>query len=167
MDLSLSFLDGVIYGEGTDDVGAFLIHGRYDAASRECDWVKTYPGSHQVNYHGFREGKGIWGRWDIGLFGHGGFHIWPLGEGCVETAVEKAGAGTVPKEVESPTGPARKPEELNRLAGLDPRRIPWKPGFGKVSAHALPSPCRDSAWESETNKGGRFAPEFWPRARHE
>lgn len=111
MDLRLSFLDGVICGEGTDDVGAFLIHGRCDAASRECDWVKTYPGSHQVNYHGFREGKGIWGRWDIGLFGHGGFHIWPLGEGGAETAIEKAGTGTVPREVESPTGPASKPEE--------------------------------------------------------
>ncbi len=146
MDLRLSFLDGVICGEGTDDVGTFLIHGRYDAASRECDWIKTYPGSHQVNYHGFREGKGIWGRWDIGLFGQGGFHIWPLGEGHDATAVVKAGASSVPMEIEPPIGPASKPEELNRLAGLCPRRIPWKPGFWMVSAQLLPSQCRDAAY---------------------
>lgn len=79
MDLQLEFCGGTITGEGIDDVGKFLIKGRYDAAAGECYWIKTYPGSHDVYYRGFREGKGIWGTWDIelGARGHGGFHIWP------------------------------------------------------------------------------------------
>src|SRR5258708_16717409 len=53
------------------------IKGRYDSSSRECFWMKTYPGSHVVFYWGYREGKGIWGRWEIAMDCHGGFHIWP------------------------------------------------------------------------------------------
>ena len=60
-------------------VGRFLISGRYDCANLECWWTKTYPGSHDVHYRGFREGKGIWGTWEIGLHSRGGFHIWPKG----------------------------------------------------------------------------------------
>jgi len=83
MDLDLSFANGDLRGGGCDDVGRFLVTGRYDAANRECYWTKTYPGSHQVYYRGFREGKGIWGAWHIARSSHGGFHIWPrgLGEG--------------------------------------------------------------------------------------
>ena len=73
------------------DVGAFVIKGRYDAANLECHWTKTYIGAHNVFYKGFREGKGIWGTWDIGLFGHGGFRIWPrnAGEGEEQAAKEE------------------------------------------------------------------------------
>ena len=78
MELQLRFVDGRLRGEGTDDIGPFVIVGRYDAESAECDWLKTYPDKHAVFYQGFREGKGIWGRWDIGPSGHGGFHIWPV-----------------------------------------------------------------------------------------
>jgi len=81
MDLQLTFSDGVIAGAGNDDVGPFLIKGTYNAQSRECWWSKTYVGSHTVLYRGFREGKGIWGTWDIGILSHGGFHIWPKAEG--------------------------------------------------------------------------------------
>lgn len=35
--------------------------------------------AHDVFYKGFREGKGIWGTWEIRKVGRGGFHIWPLG----------------------------------------------------------------------------------------
>src|SRR5262249_6411253 len=76
-------------GDGNDDIGRFLIRGKYDAVNRECHWTKTYPGSHDVHYRGFREGKGIWGTWEIGLFAHGGFHIWPKGEQGSETVAEK------------------------------------------------------------------------------
>ncbi len=79
MDLDLAFAEGSIRGEGNDDVGRFLISGRYDCANLECWWTKTYPGSHDVHYRGFREGKGIWGTWEIGLHSRGGFHIWPKG----------------------------------------------------------------------------------------
>lgn len=79
MDLELSFANGQMSGTGVDDVGRFTIRGRYDAASRECHWTKSYLGAHDVFYRGFREGKGIWGTWEIGMFSHGGFHIWPKG----------------------------------------------------------------------------------------
>lgn len=74
-------------GDGNDDVGRFVIQGRYDVAARECEWVKTYPGSHDVHCRGFREGKGIWGAWEIGagLWSQCGFHIWPKGLGEGET----------------------------------------------------------------------------------
>src|SRR5262249_30674533 len=77
MQLDLAFGNGRIFGGGVDDVGHFLIKGRYDAANGECSWTKTYLGAHDVFYRGFREGKGIWGRWEIGALAHGGFHIWP------------------------------------------------------------------------------------------
>ena len=67
-------------GDGADDVGSFLIKGRYDSANRDCHWTKTYVGAHDVFYKGFRDGKGIWGTWEIGSAWKGGFHIWPLGE---------------------------------------------------------------------------------------
>jgi len=94
MDLHLDFGGGCISGDGDDDVGRFLIRGRYDVASLECHWTKTYPGSHDVQYRGFREGKGICGAWEIGIFAHGGFHIWPKGapEGEAETSAAEASA---------------------------------------------------------------------------
>jgi hypothetical protein len=79
MDLHLTFANGTMRGDGNDDIGRFLIDGHYAAQSCECHWTKTYPGSHSVFYHGYREGKGIWGRWEIGAFSRGGFHIWPRG----------------------------------------------------------------------------------------
>jgi hypothetical protein len=80
MDLHLTFANGHMSGAGNDDVGAFVIKGRYDATSLECHWTKGYLGGHEVYYQGYREGKGIWGRWEINAFDHGGFHIWPKGE---------------------------------------------------------------------------------------
>ncbi len=89
MDLTLTFANGQLDGDGRDDIGIFLIKGRYDAARGECHWTKTYVGAHDVFYRGFREGKGIWGTWEIGLWNHGGFHIWPRGEGSGEAEVER------------------------------------------------------------------------------
>jgi hypothetical protein len=83
MDLQLTFANGNMSGDGADDIGRFLIKGRYDAASHECYWTKSYLGAHDVFYRGFREGKGLWGTWEITIHDHGGFHIWPrqAGEG--------------------------------------------------------------------------------------
>jgi hypothetical protein len=81
MVLQLTFANGNMSGDGEDDVGRFLIKGRYDAASHECYWTKGYLGAHDVFYRGFREGKGIWGTWEITIRDHGGFHIWPLQAG--------------------------------------------------------------------------------------
>jgi len=79
MDLVLTFATHIISGDGRDDVGLFFIAGRFDNTNGECYWAKTYVGAHDVYYRGFREGKGIWGLWEL-KEGSGGFHIWPLGE---------------------------------------------------------------------------------------
>ena len=92
MDLQLTFANGNMSGDGMDDVGRFLIKGRYDAASRECYWTKSYLGAHDVFYRGFREGKGIWGTWEIVIHDHGGFHIWPRLAGEGEERAETAAA---------------------------------------------------------------------------
>ena len=84
MDLHLEFSHGKMTGSGSDDVGGFIIRGRYDSASRQCCWTKTYPASHDVFYEGYAEGKGIWGRWEIPFDSHGGFHIWPKSVGEAE-----------------------------------------------------------------------------------
>lgn len=90
MELHLTFANGNMRGDGVDDVGRFLVKGRYDAASHECYWNKTYVGAHDVFYRGFREGKGIWGTWEISLLAHGGFHIWPRQAGKGEARSEAA-----------------------------------------------------------------------------
>src|SRR2546423_682668 len=89
MELNLTFSQGAMSGDGRDDVGLFLINGKYDVQSRECYWTKTYMGAHDVYYRGFREGKGIWGTWEIGIFARGGFHIWPVGASEGEEKVGK------------------------------------------------------------------------------
>jgi hypothetical protein len=88
MQLHLTFANGVISGDGNDDIGRFLIKGRYDIQSAECHWTKGYVGSHDVFYRGFREGKGIWGTWEIAILNHGGFHIWPKQAGDAEATTE-------------------------------------------------------------------------------
>ena len=78
MDLALSFADHTVSGDGGDDIGRFFVTGRFDGTNGECYWTKTYIGAHDVYYRGFREGKGIWGLWELPNES-GGFHIWPLG----------------------------------------------------------------------------------------
>jgi hypothetical protein len=90
MELNLTFASGNMSGGGVDDFGRFLIKGRYDAASHECYWTKTYLSAHDVFYRGFREGKGIWGTWEIAIHSHGGFHIWPRQAGEGEERTESA-----------------------------------------------------------------------------
>ena len=90
MDLDLSFANGNMTGSGSDNIGPFSIKGRYDPANQECYWTKSYLGAHDVFYRGFREGKGIWGTWEIGIFGRGGFHIWPLHSGESEEQITAA-----------------------------------------------------------------------------
>jgi hypothetical protein len=77
MDLLLDFTGGRLTGDGTDNIGNFRVTGGYDVQRREAWWVKTYPGSHEVLYQGYRDGVGIWGTWAIPPFARGGFHIWP------------------------------------------------------------------------------------------
>jgi hypothetical protein len=90
MDLTLEFGNGRITGEGNDDIGPFIISGRYDSTSKECHWTKTYVRKHDVFYKGARAGKGIGGAWEIREVDRGGFRIWPLasGEGEDEVVTE-------------------------------------------------------------------------------
>ena len=81
MDLSLTFRDGIVTGEGTDPVAHFVLRGHYDAEFNEIYWTKTYPGRHAVFYKGCRDQRGIWGTWEILPRVKGGFHIWPKGQG--------------------------------------------------------------------------------------
>ena len=100
MDLHLTFANGQMTGDGNDDIGRFRIKGRYDATTRECHWTKSYLGAHDVFYRGFREGKGIWGTWEINVFARGGFHIWPkqAGEGEAEAERQKEPVEAVARE---------------------------------------------------------------------
>ena len=93
MDLHLAFANGSMTGDGNDDIGRFLIKGRYDPGKLECYWTKSYVGAHDVFYRGFREGKGIWGTWEINwhvFHSRGGFHIWPREEGESEESSQAA-----------------------------------------------------------------------------
>jgi hypothetical protein len=99
MDLNLTFAEGRVIGDGIDDVGRFVISGRYDATDHECNWTKTYPGSHDVRYRGFGDSNGIWGTWEIPPWTKGGFHIWPRHSGDGEKATLEA---TTEKPIEEP-----------------------------------------------------------------
>lgn len=83
-DVCFTFERGRITGEGNDNVGPFIISGTYDTVSRECYWTKTYVGARDVFYRGFREGKGIWGTWEIGQRWRGGFQLWSVGSDGIE-----------------------------------------------------------------------------------
>lgn len=82
MDLMLTFSEAKMTGSGRDRVGEFVIDGTYQLADGLCLFVKKYVGKHTVGYRGFNEGKGIWGAWELTMYGikaTGGFHIWPDG----------------------------------------------------------------------------------------
>ena len=81
MDLSLSFCDGVVTGEGRDWVGEFRIKGRYQLEDGKCWWTKAYVKKHSIPYQGYNEGKGIWGTWEYQAAWKGGFYIWPVAMG--------------------------------------------------------------------------------------
>jgi len=80
-DLDLQFTNGVLTGTGSDSVGKFTVHGSYGSNGGEVTWTKRYYGRHRVFYRGFREGKGIWGTWEIPQYERSGFRIWPVAAG--------------------------------------------------------------------------------------
>jgi hypothetical protein len=50
MDLALTFAKAMLTGEGTDDLSAFIIRGRYDANTKtsEVFWQENLVGEHQA-----------------------------------------------------------------------------------------------------------------------
>jgi hypothetical protein len=77
MRLHLMFTtEGTIEGEGVDDVGAFVIAGRFHHITSEANWSKAYAGRHTVEYSGVYCQRSICGDWTLrGITG--GFWIWP------------------------------------------------------------------------------------------
>ena len=73
----LEFNDGELKGEGTDYVGPWTLHGKYDLSKNICQWIKFYVGKHEVTYAGTISETGITGVWDIRGSVTGPFHIWP------------------------------------------------------------------------------------------
>jgi hypothetical protein len=106
MDLRLDFAHGRMTGNGADNVGPFVIRGSYDNGTKECSWVKTYPGSHDVRYSGCGEAVGIWGTWTIPAFCKGGFHIWPRRAGKA-TEEKLEAVKPVPAKASVPNSPTR------------------------------------------------------------
>ena len=66
-DMRLEFADGLMRGDGIDDLGAFTIEGEYRVAEDEVrlGWIKTYEGAHSVLYLGVLEGEVLVGEWSI------------------------------------------------------------------------------------------------------
>ena len=91
MRLHLTFsMDGSLSGNGTDDVGPFLIRGVFIQPTQEASWTKSYIGRHSVEYRGLYDGRSICGDWTL-VMSRGGFWIWPSGlsEGIAETVNEE------------------------------------------------------------------------------
>lgn len=78
-DLFLTFVQGIIAGQGSDSYGVYGIAGCFETDDAEIRWTKTYFGGHVVRCRGFIEGDAIWGTWEVADQAKGGFHIWPLG----------------------------------------------------------------------------------------
>ncbi len=74
-DMILEFADSIIRGEGSDEVGDFVIEGEFrvgiDGFHATCGWIKTYEGAHSVLYYGEFDGSSLTGEWRIGGWGEG------------------------------------------------------------------------------------------------
>lgn len=90
MRLSLTFGGGSMSGDGTDDIGPFLIRGVFDPSSQEARWTKSYVARHSVEYRGLYDGRSICGDWTL-ILGSGAFWIWPstLSEGLAKSTEEE------------------------------------------------------------------------------
>jgi hypothetical protein len=94
MRLTLIFsTDGKLQGEGTDDIGPFVIRGVFNGDFNACAWTKSYVGAHSVQYHGLYDGRSICGDWSL-IMMTGGFWIWPR-------AFKESGAESIQEEIDS------------------------------------------------------------------
>jgi hypothetical protein len=75
MPCTLEFVEGILSGRGSDDVGVFSLTGFYNTQSMTCQMTKKYA-SHIVDYQGRIDENGIWGCWTMSGW-KGGFHLWP------------------------------------------------------------------------------------------
>ncbi len=63
----MEFADGMLRGEGRDDLGPFRIEGQYrvEGTAVRVGWIKTYDGRHSVLYLGALDGGWIRGAWRL------------------------------------------------------------------------------------------------------
>jgi hypothetical protein len=64
----MEFSDGIVRGEGSDAIGAFVLEGQYHEGpdgSHHVGWIKTYQQGHSVLYLGSIEGNRIVGDWEL------------------------------------------------------------------------------------------------------
>lgn len=77
MAMTLDFTGGRVTGGGSDPVGAYTWSGSYDTEAETCRLTKAYVSAHSVEYTGYVDENGIWGKWKIKSWRTGEFHIWP------------------------------------------------------------------------------------------
>lgn len=79
MRIHIAFHKGKIQAHGSDYLGRFTLTGTYDSDSGAVNFSKVYESSLSlVLYHGYNEGKGIWGGWRFpDISDRGDFYIWP------------------------------------------------------------------------------------------
>lgn len=67
----LEFADGIMRGDGQDNIAPFAIEGEYRVEGGEIrmGWIKTYEQSHSVLYLGVLLDGCIRGTWDLGGMG--------------------------------------------------------------------------------------------------
>jgi len=122
MELHLTFQSGTMTGEGRDEIGEFVIRGRYQIEDGACHWSKRYVGRHDVAYQGYNEGKGIWGIWEIPPHWKGGFYIWPEEMGD-PTAPHLSEAAEIEGEADpTPQTSEAEEEEPTPVGRLEPPR---------------------------------------------
>jgi len=76
--MTLEFADGLVRGDGVDDIGTFTLEGEYrvEGSDVRLGWVKTYDEGHSVLYLGEISRGSIIGRWSL-TFGRGTFALAP------------------------------------------------------------------------------------------
>lgn len=64
---TMEFADGMVRGDGGDQLGPFRIEGQYrrDGDEVRIGWIKTYRGGHSVLYQGSWDGSWIRGTWAL------------------------------------------------------------------------------------------------------
>jgi hypothetical protein len=63
--LDVGFESGEMVGAGADEIGPFLIAGRYNETTAAADWLKHYIGRHTVVYSGRLTGATLSGQWTL------------------------------------------------------------------------------------------------------
>jgi len=63
----MEFADGMVRGEGSDDIGEFLVEGSYHSTDErvQIGWIKTYTQGHSLLYIGSFDGAWIHGHWEL------------------------------------------------------------------------------------------------------